>query len=492
MAHTLGMRLREAGVVSEAQLEAALQSLPDHGGALITALVQCGVDESLLCTYFEQHVPPADPAELAQPDPDALSQLSAPMAAALIALPIACVREGLVVAMAAPTDGHVVAELERWTGTKVLPRAAHLGAIREGLARSYGDALAEADARRSKLEDVAVPLVRKRTSSAPRIDQTGKYGAVDVSDASPVSESAPSSAARQGRAPEAVFASAPKAAHPRSDGKPPALRATSAESAHDGSAHGTTAPGAGRAWGGKNKSPAGDNDDAPGHRTMSPDSWAGLEALGGGRSRASELPRRRSSRPSAAPTSAGSSAPPGAFRASVVPERESVRPETPKPMPPGDVGYHLEQLRLVTTQAEALQLACDGAVTVGRAAVFLAWRDGVLHGRHVVGGGVTEQAVRSLVLPASGGSVLARAAQRSEPYVGPYGTGAADQLLRVTLGAGGARVCLCPVRVRDRVTGILAVHDMRYGPPGTQRVELLAHTLGDALARLLLTPANRD
>lgn len=160
---------------------------------------------------------------------------------------------------------------------------------------------------------------------------------------------------------------------------------------------------------------------------------------------------------------------------------------TSSSMPPGDLGAILANLRVRNDRDALVQLTCEGALTVGRSAFFLALRKGVFRGWAGAGSDTTPEAVRNLWIPLRSPSMLREVAERPSTYLGPYGDTAADALLRAAIEARGRLVCLSSVVVQTHTAGVLVVDDPRYGDAGRERIEILAHALGEAFKRVLTT-----
>lgn len=136
MTDDLGARLVHAGLVTPDLLADVLGEAPPHDGALIRALVRRGVDEDALAGFFVAagFGPLLEASDLRRAMPEALDGR---MACALVALPLRTTTAGLVVAMAAPTDAHALAEIRRAVGGPVLPLVARASELWDALGRAY-------------------------------------------------------------------------------------------------------------------------------------------------------------------------------------------------------------------------------------------------------------------------------------------------------------------------------------------------------------------
>jgi hypothetical protein len=153
---------------------------------------------------------------------------------------------------------------------------------------------------------------------------------------------------------------------------------------------------------------------------------------------------------------------------------------------PGDAGVFLAAIRSAGARDEVLLMACEGALTVARAAVFLGVRKGVLVGREGVGPGISRDAVRNLWIPTTSASVFKRVLDTGKAHHGPCGTAPADQLFRAATGSRGAGLVVQPVFVGLKVTGVLCADGVRYGEAGEERLAVLGHAIGEGFKRLIL------
>jgi hypothetical protein len=153
---------------------------------------------------------------------------------------------------------------------------------------------------------------------------------------------------------------------------------------------------------------------------------------------------------------------------------------------PGDAGTFLAAIRAASTRDEMLLIACEGALSVASAAVFLGIRKGVLVGWEGMGPGISRDAIRNLWIPATTASVFKRVIESGRAHHGPYGTSPADQLFRAATGSRGARLGVQPVFVGSKITGVLCADDARYGEAGEERLAVLGHAIGEGFKRLIL------
>lgn len=153
--------------------------------------------------------------------------------------------------------------------------------------------------------------------------------------------------------------------------------------------------------------------------------------------------------------------------------------------PPPEIGAVLAGVRRSTDRDEIVRLACEGALTVSRSAVFLALRRGVLRGWEARGSGISPDAIRNLWIPATSPSMFRAVVDDREPHRGAYGASAADNLYRAATGSRGGNIEIHPVCVAGRTVAVLCADDVQHGAAGSERIELLAHVVGQALKRLV-------
>ena len=437
MVEELGARLIRAGLATREQLADALA---DPESALASRLVDHGVDEEQLVGFFlaDGYGPAATAEDLR--DGAALSALlHADLAYAMQALPLASHQDTLELAMCDPSDVHARRELARATGRVIRPRVAPVSLLRDALAEIYPD---EAPSERFDSEtplsltrtkraasepEEALLLTRQKTPSA--VMRFPKPQETPSSAPPPPPTSRPSDAVHP-------FESA---ALPAESEGPSSPRATSGAPAAD-----VTSP------------PRGPASIIPPHEA----SWGDLR---------SEEP------PHPAPTTPAQ--PP--------PRKATLRNVAPPATPPPEIGAVLAGVRRSSNRDEIVRLACEGALTVSRSAVFLALRRGVLRGWEARGSGVSPDAIRNLWIPATSPSMFRAVVDAREPHRGAYGSSAADNLYRAATGSRGGQIEIHPVCVAGRTVAVLCADDVQHGAAGSERIELLAHVVGLALKRLV-------
>lgn len=566
MAESLGGRLTRAGLVTRADLADIVAAAPAHDAALVRALVRRGVAEDALAGFFlsEGFGPLLEPIDLERAENVWAMRLPSSMALDFLALPLRAATDGVVVAMAAPSDAHIVRELGRVLGARVLATVARPGHIERRIRALHPAAIPEI-VHRPGSDPPVLELTRRRTSTAPRGFDTGfrapdgnKEGKLGPRLALPDDEPAmplvrhkpsmtppvgvqpivpPQAAKPDAAAPSKTFTrpqrtergvpgdwrrgSEPRrsntaplipAAAPNPKSSPtiavrpvtiaPQPPASSLEGALTNLAEGST--------------PASPSSTPPAPSTP-PASAAAAEvpALHTATLPPAE-PSRREPTPSpqatvAPPTPPAPAPPPPApASAPLAAEERWDLPSSPAVVAParvrdpanklssratnelptikaapGDIGAILAAMRAATDRDDVVRLACEGATTVARTSVFFALRKGVLKGWDGAGPGVRRDSVRNLWIPTSSASTFKKVLDSKSGTVGPYGTSVADGLFRAAVGSRGGDLMVQPVVVTGKVVGMLCVDDLRPGPLGAHRVEVLAQTIGDAFVRII-------
>jgi hypothetical protein len=458
MADDLGARLVQAGLITPRQLAEVLGAAPPHEGALVRALVHRGLDDTALAGFFVAagFGPLLSATDLARADGRARASLTGRMGCELLALPIRRSPAGLIVAMAAPTDAHAIAEIRRAVRIEVLPVVARVGELLDALSRAYPHVALPPPLdppRTIESEPPVLELVNVRRS-------VGEPKRADDLRRSP-------------RGPDRVEARAllgPQFVTEDQDGVVPLVRQKPVvETA-------TRRKSVTRSF-----------------ETLAPSVPA---------ARLSVAERTSARAPAAAAQHAG--APPE--RRFVVPrEHERWEDENGEPvnkvdpcrlraitsapkraLRPPPIGTTLAAMRASHDRDEVVGLACRAALTVCRAVVLLALRKGVLKGWDGAGGGLTRDVVRNLWIPTNSPSMFRDVVAKAEPYEGPPKTSAADGLFRAAVGSRGGEVAIQPVVIAGKVAAVLAADGVGYGREGSKRIEVLARAIAEALERIIV------
>jgi hypothetical protein len=488
MAEELGTRLVRAGLVTRAQLREALRRRPGHGGALTEALVALGVDENALAGFFiaNGYGPLMEARDLTSADVAATSRLDADMACALLALPIRSSPGGLVVAMADPSDQHAVAEIAYAVGTEVLPTVARLSELQSAIESTWPEAHhRRARAGRGLSPDSSatpIDLVRRRS---PPVPETKTRARDEDLVAGPYDAAAPGSRPAHAIDPEALGLSEDRTAalplvRPKKGSSEPAGR----RGLRDTGSYGRPD---------RLRRRTGDYERAP-------VAQASVIAVGDveepGRV-AQEAPVEQA--PEAeVPTSDATHVDPGDRWSELLARPASpagkLSPSNRRALsrPRGrrrslDIGDKLAAMRATQDRDDVMRLACEAAATVGRVAVFLALRKGILTGRDAVGSSLSPRAARNLWIPTGSPSVFRDVIETREPYFGPYGAHAADTVFKAACGNRGGKLLVQPVTLGGRVAALLCVDGVADGAAARERLEELGRAVGEAFRRIILS-----
>lgn len=587
MPDDLGGRLTRAGLVTRADLAEIVASAPPHDAALVRSLVRRGLPEDALAGFFlsEGFGPLLEWSDLDRAEPAWAARVPSAMAIDFLALPLRAVTDGVVVAMAAPSDAHIVRELARVLGSRVLATVARPSEIERRVRALHPEAPVEAS-RQAPSEPPILELTRRRPSTTPRGFDAG-FRAPDgtkeaklgprlalsddevamplvrqkpsVAPAAPPPPSEPPASATEATLVTKTFArpetsgagrTTLRGAGPWARGEPrrsntqplmPAISpdAGSAQAIHvAGSPASAATPAASAAAApataaSRPPMPATSLEGAladlaervsdpgrPAAETLTTDTAAVASAA---RAASSSTPAASPSTAAAPPPQAEASAPAPAepatppktqVSAATAPmgadERWDLPSQPPAPpiaapsrepanklssratadLPtikaaPGDIGQIVAAMRGAKDRDDVVRLACEGATSVARAAVFFALRKGVLKGWDGAGPGVRRDSVRNLWIPTSSASTFKKVLETKSGSVGPYGTSVADGLFRAAVGSRGGDLMVQPVVVAGKVVGMLCVDDLRPGPLGAHRIEVLCQTVGDAFVRII-------
>ena len=536
----LGERLVEVGLVTRAQL--GRHAAAPHGAALARRLVDAGLVEDALAGFFlsEGFGPLVARGELREADPRLLSSLPPAMAWDFLVFPLRETRSGVLVAMAVPSDRHLVRETARLLGKTVLPTVVRLGDLLSELGARFPEG-APAEARHDS-EPPVLQLVRRREPKASA-SQPGQ----PAQPAQPTQPTQPTQSAQPVPPQRAAFepvlddkeddvpvplvrhkpvASKPVAHVVEQPVKAPVTPApVAAKPANPASANPNAAP--------ANKvgpllqktfpAPQGRAESKAAFRTAerkvttseyevarkaAAGPISGETSIEGASISAAPEP------PSSPPVEAPELAPElGKAAASEAAQHDELvksdRWDLPAPQPrpdskvsvsraslpsskaaAGDVAPVLASMKSARDRDSIVRLACEGAVTISRSAVFLALRKGVLKGWDGAGQGVSRDSVRNLWIPAGSESMFKRVLDSGAPFVGAYGQGIADGLFRAAVGSRGGDVAVWPVSLEGKVVGLLCVDDLRPGSISRHRIETLTVAIAEGFRRLISTGKN--
>ena len=140
MAERLGEMLIKAGLITQDQLEEALQLQKTNGGKLGYNLVRLGhvKEEDITSLLSEQYGVPAIHLEHFEIDESILKHIPADVAQKYLVIPIERTGATLTVAMADPSNVFALDDIRFITGYQVEPVVAAEASIREAIAKYYG------------------------------------------------------------------------------------------------------------------------------------------------------------------------------------------------------------------------------------------------------------------------------------------------------------------------------------------------------------------
>lgn len=502
MALELGDRLVDVGLLTRAQL--AQHGAAPHGAALVRQLLASGlIEEALVGFFLSEGFGPLAPVDKLRAADDALvARVPAEMAWDFLVLPLRETRSGVLVAMAVPSDRHLVREIARLIGATVLPTVARFGELERELSRRHPRVQPDAaPADRHDSEPPVLHLTRRR-SKAVSAQTNVVPPAVRPSFVPITDDEAPVPLVRHkpvlSKPPPAVMTSivAPPAESPSVGNKVGKLaagsfasvsRVASAEAFRAGREERTKSTtseyptGAGEARAKRVGVPASEPPEVARARAAKIE----LEAAATIDASIADVQRML-----AAPTKVDRwdlPAPANKADAKLNVARASL-PSSKGAA--GDITATLTSMKSARDRDAIVRLACEGAISVGRSSVFLALRKGVLKGWDGGGLGVSRDSVRNLWIPAGSDSMFKRVIDSGAPLVGAYGTGIADGLFRAAVGSRGGDVAVWPVTLEGKVVGLLCVDDLRPGSISRHRVETLTLAIADGFRRLINTGRN--
>jgi len=143
----IGELLKAARVLSDEQLMRALDEQRSTGERLGTVLTRMGYigSDDLARVLSEQFEVESIDLERETPGPEALALVPEVIAFELAALPISLDDDGLVVAMADPSNEESLRRLRHVTGRTIKPRIGPQTALYRALRRSYAESVPSED-----------------------------------------------------------------------------------------------------------------------------------------------------------------------------------------------------------------------------------------------------------------------------------------------------------------------------------------------------------
>lgn len=140
MAERLGDMLIRAGLITQKQLQEALQLQKTNGGKLGYNLVKLGYvkEEDITSLLSEQYGVPAIHLEHFEIDESILKHIPSEVAQKYLVIPIERTGATLTVAMADPSNVFALDDIRFITGYQVEPVVAAEASIREAIGRYYG------------------------------------------------------------------------------------------------------------------------------------------------------------------------------------------------------------------------------------------------------------------------------------------------------------------------------------------------------------------
>jgi hypothetical protein len=502
MSADLGARLHRAGLITREVLAETLAIAPLHGSAFLRALLQRGVSEDALVGYFvaEGFGPLLSARELLAADEALVARIPARLLREFAVLPVRTAGERWVVAMITPSERHVVTELERIAGVGILPAVARWSELRTALADVGGSGEAEPEGPRPSSEPpwLALPArpfhapLDSGYGSAPPAAATDVKVSLDPEDAVPLVRHKPIQRAGVTPIPEKIVARSfgPPRDSSRSrslwarpgDDEPGASSVVAAPTPSERS----TVEGVGSGPSSTDTAALARPEPTPDERWDVPPQSVSHQSVSHQSVSPQSVSHQSVSHQSVSHPSVGRpSAPPEAARLNKLAPR-STRDFVGVKAPIGDVRGVLAPMRQTLDRDDAVRLVLDGALSVCRSAVFFAYRRGLLKGWDAQGSGVSRDSARNLWIPTSTPSLFQRVVDGGAGYFGPYGNAIADGLFRAAVGSRGGDLALLPIKVSGKVVGLLACDDVRAGPQGQQRLELLATAVEEAFSRIIV------
>ncbi len=180
MSERLGEMLIKAGLISQKQLQEALQLQKTNGGKLGYNLVRLGhvKEEDITSLLSEQYGVPAIHLEHFEIDESILKHIPSDVAQKYLVIPIERTGATLTVAMADPSNVFALDDIRFITGYQVEPVVAAEASIREAIGRYYGST------HELQLKEIMDEIAKEEVADLEVEDEEGEISAEDLEQAS--------------------------------------------------------------------------------------------------------------------------------------------------------------------------------------------------------------------------------------------------------------------------------------------------------------------
>ncbi len=180
MSERLGEMLIKAGLISQKQLQEALQLQKTNGGKLGYNLVRLGhvKEEDITSLLSEQYGVPAIHLEHFEIDESILKHIPSDVAQKYLVIPIERTGATLTVAMADPSNVFALDDIRFITGYQVEPVVAAEASIREAIGRYYGST------HELQLKEIMDEIAKEEVADLEVEDEQGEISAEDLEQAS--------------------------------------------------------------------------------------------------------------------------------------------------------------------------------------------------------------------------------------------------------------------------------------------------------------------
>jgi hypothetical protein len=163
---------------------------------------------------------------------------------------------------------------------------------------------------------------------------------------------------------------------------------------------------------------------------------------------------------------------------------EPVKPAEEKPRERTE-GELIAAIGKAPDRDQIIDLAMEYLLRFAGRAVFFVVKSNEIRGFHITGKLTNREAIRSFWIPTSSPSTLRKVVTERKIHHGPLGDSPADAVLAAALGGRPERAVIAPVAIRDRVVGLLFADRLEIESPPWNRLERLAETVAENLARLI-------